>query len=368
LRERRDERVGHAIGEVVLIWFLREVIERQNRERSDTSPVRRTADGSRRHSTWRLDFLRHLERFERSVHLAGILVSLGRILGEAAQDHLPQCGLHALRHQRRGVCKDRRAQGKRRGTLVRTLTSGQFVQHDAKRPHVSARRRGSAAQLLRGHVWQCSRERTVVELRCRRSVRHVRLGLLRQSEIQDLDSAGGGDDQIGWFDIAVDDVSCVCVSQRVSDLETVAEHRFERQSFGRDEIAERLSLDEFHHDERVSAFVLDLIDRADARMIERRRCTCFPQQAPAAGVIRDAMEELDRDVASKLLVVGAKHRAHSAGPDSGDDTVTSDLLRSLRTHDVEHRPGNSTALYLRSAREHHAVSRHRCDQFAGFGC
>ena len=56
-------------------------------------------------------------------------------------------------------------------------------------------------------------------------------------------------------------------------------------------------------------------------------------QDPAVAVLaRYRMEELDGDVAAKLLVVRSKHRAHAAGAERRGDTIPSDVVRGFRVH------------------------------------
>ena len=49
-----------------------------------------------------------------------------------------------------------------------------------------------------------------------------------------------------------------------------------------DQVAERAPIHQLHHDERLIAVILDLVDRADAGMVQRRRGSRFVQDAFAA--------------------------------------------------------------------------------------
>jgi hypothetical protein len=56
---------------------------------------------------------------------------------------------------------------------------------------------------------------------------------------------------------------------------------FAQRSVARNEVAERPPVDQLHDDERLVGFVLDLVDRADTRMVERRRCSRLVQDLRA---------------------------------------------------------------------------------------
>jgi hypothetical protein len=115
-------------------------------------------------------------------------------------------------------------------------------------------------------------------------------------------------------------------------LEPVADHGIEGESADWNQIDERLPVDQFHDDEGLAAVVLDLVHRADAWMVERRGRPRLMQDLSVTVFARDCMEELDGDVAAKLLVVGAKHRAHAAGAERRGDTIPSDVMRGLLVH------------------------------------
>jgi len=78
---------------------------------------------------------------------------------------------------------------------------------------------------------------------------------------------------------------------------------------------QRLPFDELHGDEDVALCLADFVDRAEVRVIERRRRTRFSHQALARGWIGLVFgsQELDRDRAAELKIVGQVDVRHPAG-------------------------------------------------------
>ena len=78
--------------------------------------------------------------------------------------------------------------------------------------------------------------------------------------------------------------------------------------------------------------LVDLVDRADVRMVQRRRHPGFAQEALRAGPIEAVLgaQELERDRAMQLDVLGLEDDAHAAGAERFEDAVVRDDLANHR--------------------------------------
>jgi len=111
----------------------------------------------------------------------------------------------------------------------------------------------------------------------------------------------------------------------------------DRNRPARDAIGQRLAVHEFHHDRRYvrTAFgghILDVIDRGDARMIERGEHLRLAREArEPIGIARQRRRKhLDCDIATELAVAGAINLAHAAGAEGGHDLVRSEASAGTR--------------------------------------
>ena len=80
---------------------------------------------------------------------------------------------------------------------------------------------------------------------------------------------------------------------------------------------ERRAVDQLHRDERHAVGFVDVVDRDDVRVVERRRGLRFPDEPGVAIGIRRRVgrQHLDRERAAEARVHGAVHDAHAAAAD-----------------------------------------------------
>lgn len=76
--------------------------------------------------------------------------------------------------------------------------------------------------------------------------------------------------------------------------------------------------------------IVDLINRADVGMVERRGSPRLLEESLASAILRQASEELDRDAAPKLRIIREIDDAHPAFAELSSDPIAPDPLR----HDV----------------------------------
>ena len=97
-----------------------------------------------------------------------------------------------------------------------------------------------------------------------------RLADLGQPEVQDLGFAVPGDEDVGRFDVPVDDLRCMGRSERVRHLQSDLDHALDRKRPAPDPVLEGLALHQLHHEERLTFVLADVVDRADVGVVERR--------------------------------------------------------------------------------------------------
>ena len=94
---------------------------------------------------------------------------------------------------------------------------------------------------------------------------------LRQPEVEHLHGAVGRDLDVRRLQIAVDDALLVRGFERVGDLARDRERLLNRQRARRQTLGERRALDQLEHEAADAVGLLEAVDRADVRMIQRRQ-------------------------------------------------------------------------------------------------
>src|SRR6266478_5298086 len=91
---------------------------------------------------------------------------------------------------------------------------------------------------------------------------------------------------------------------------------------------ESLAFQEFHAKEGLTVVIVDLVDRADVRMIESRSRARFPlkplQRLRIAGELR--RQKLESDVAAEFEVFGLVNHSHASASKHCQDAVVRDSL------------------------------------------
>ena len=149
-----------------------------------------------------------------------------------------------------------------------------------------------------------------------------------QSEVEHLGPPRLGDDDVLRLQVPVQHAAFVRMGQRVGNLHGVIDQAIDRQAdAGRDDAMERLAIDELHGEKRLAVVFADLVNRADVGMIHRGSRAGLAQQerAAASSSASAAAQDLDRDVAPELLVVGAIDLAHPAAAEQRGDPVRAQL-------------------------------------------
>jgi hypothetical protein len=225
----------------------------------------RCASTKRRVTRARRDRRRHpgiggaLQALEIGAQFSGALIPGVAILLERLQDDAIElrrdAGLDLRRRQRR-LRQQALENGGRRRALERQLPGGHLVEHDAGGKQVAARVDLLPARLLGRHVRHRpdgrAETRQVIRPARRRGkvvARSAALGQLRDAEIEDLDRAAPGDEEVRGLDVAMHDALRVSGLECVGDLLAQPDHFLDRQRAARDAILERLPVEQLHHHE-----------------------------------------------------------------------------------------------------------------------
>ena len=155
-----------------------------------------------------------------------------------------------------------------------------FVEHQADAPDVGAVIDRLAARLLRRHVGDGSHHDALPRAGHRGHVRLVRgrRSHLGEAEIEDLHVTARSDEDVGGFDVAVDDARGMRGVQRVGDLDPTSSTVSSLEWTGGEPILQRRALQILHDDERSPVLLADVVDRADVWVVQRRRRPRFARE------------------------------------------------------------------------------------------
>jgi hypothetical protein len=109
-----------------------------------------------------------------------------------------------------------------------------------------------------------------------------------------------------------------CAASRASsDLDAQIEHRFDLQRLSTDPVPERLPHQQFHGYEGSPIGLIDFVDRADVRMVQRGRSLGLPlKTAESVCVVGEFVwKELQGDVTTELDVFSLVHNTHAPAAD-----------------------------------------------------
>src|SRR5262249_44595640 len=145
-----------------------------------------------------------------------------------------------------------------------------------------------------------------------------------------LDLPVGGDEDVRGLDIAVDDSLLVGGPKRIADLYAKIQELAHGQRFVANAVPERLPFQELHHQEGLAVKIADVVNRANARVIQRGRSTSLlpkPVKRHAVGGER-LRQKLDRNRALEAWVVGFVDLTHPAFRNEPQYEVRTDLRPS----------------------------------------
>ena len=203
-----------------------------------------------------------------------------------------------------------------------------LVQHGAESPDVGSLVDRLSSCLLGAHVAGRARNHSF-------SCFLVAPKHLRQTEVEHLHGVARRDLDVRRFQIAVDDALLVRRLERLRDLARDHECLQNRQRTQGQTLGERGAFHEFEDEAADAVGLLQPVDRANLRMVQRRQDPrfAFEVRKPLRVCKEDVRDNLDCDISAQLRVVSAVNLAHPARADQSQDLVRTDLPAD------ERRPG-----------------------------
>ena len=203
-----------------------------------------------------------------------------------------------------------------------------FVEDDAGGVDVAAGIGGEIAEyLLRRHVTGRAGELPGLRL----AWAGKRAG---EAEIGEFDRAAGPNHHVFGLDVAVDDSVGMRIAQSGQHGEHVAGAFAKRQAAAAEDGAERLTLDELHHQHQAHRRPESIVHGGDVRVIEAGLYLNLAQEALLFLGIAGPVAALDLEGVDPLCddVLGLKHLAVRSGSDRREDPVVADQRARLQGH------------------------------------
>jgi hypothetical protein len=207
------------------------------------------------------------------------------------------------------------------------ISSAHLVEHGAEGPHITARIYLLAVCLFRRHIGRSADHRA---LPSHRSL----TGELGETKVDDLNLVAIGDEDVGRFDIAVDDAGLVGGLQRLGDLDGEAGRLVGGHRAALDPPFESLAGAEGHRDEELPLGRLSDIEyRADMGVVEARGRAGLAREAFAKHRILAPLEgqEFEGDCAVEAGVLGPVDDPHAPSAEAFEDAVVRDRATDHRS-------------------------------------
>ena len=96
-------------------------------------------------------------------------------------------------------------------------------------------------------------------------------GQLGETEVEDLDAAVDGDEDVLWLQVTMDDALLVRGGQAMRDLNGVLDRLASGQRAGIETLTQRGAFEQLRDDVGRALMLTDIVDRQNVRMIQRRR-------------------------------------------------------------------------------------------------
>jgi hypothetical protein len=151
---------------------------------------------------------------------------------------------------------------------------------------------------------------------------------LRQPEIQDFGVPALGHENVRRFDVAVDDPGRVRRVQCVGNLDRQRQDDLGLHRTAADAVFQRQAVQVLHHDEHSPLLVVNFVDGANVRMIQRRGRLCLALEAgESLCVFGDFIgKKFQSDEAMQPHILGLVDDSHSSTTEPLDDAVVRDRL------------------------------------------
>ena len=149
---------------------------------------------------------------------------------------------------------------------------------------------------------------------------------LDDTEVGEVGAVVVGNEDVRGLHVAVDEPPCVRGLERGADLPDDPERAPGRQPpLSREQALQIVPLDAGHRDVQEPVLLARVVDRDDARVVERRRELRLAQKALAeVGLPQPRREQLQRRRAPEPDVLGTVDDARAAAPERLDDAVAAE--------------------------------------------
>jgi hypothetical protein len=147
-------------------------------------------------------------------------------------------------------------------------------------------------------------------------------------KIEDLRLTSIRDEDVRGLDVAMDDTLRMCRVERVRDLDAQIENRLDLQRLATDPKPERLPLLQLHGDKGSPIGLINLVYRADVRVVQGGRSPGLPlETAEGWCVVGEFVgKELQCDVATELQVFRFVDHTHPTAANLAEDAVMGNRL------------------------------------------
>ncbi len=134
------------------------------------------------------------------------------------------------------------------------------------------------------------------------------------------------------LDVAMEDAFGVRRVERIGDLRGDVEHVPQLERAPGEAPIERLAVEQLHGEIELSPVLIEAVDRADVRMVQRRGGARLAAETFDRFIARRiaGRQHLQCDLAPQLRVLGAVHNPHSASAQLVEDLVVPEGLTNQR--------------------------------------
>ena len=138
-----------------------------------------------------------------------------------------------------------------------------------------------------------------------------------EAKIENLHAARIGDEDIAGSDVAMNDAFGMSGLKRIGDVDAEVDELMDIERTVGQAVAQRASLEQLHDDERMAVDFADVVDGADAAVIQGRGgASLGVQPAYRVRLVSQIVgQELESDRTSEPDVLGAVDDTHAAGTD-----------------------------------------------------
>src|ERR1700694_5429228 len=143
-----------------------------------------------------------------------------------------------------------------------------------------------------------------------------------------------GHENVGGLDVPVDDAFCVGCVERCLNLDDQRQNQLGFHRSACNAVLQRQPVQKLHGDEGFAVLVVNFVDRADVRMIQRRGSLGFPLKAAESLRVFSYLvgQKLEGNKPAELHILGLIDHTHAAPTELLDDAV---VRNSLANHAAE---------------------------------